>query len=80
MHEILISEEEIHHCVKSGDYYTILPMLPELVDKKNKEPNVFTKEFSSADNTLDLNDTIELLKKHKLMRDDVVLMKNELLR
>ncbi len=30
LHEILVSEEEVHHCVKRGDYYAIRPMLPEL--------------------------------------------------
>ena len=30
LHEILISEEEIHHCVQRGAYYAIQPMLPEL--------------------------------------------------
>ena len=30
LHEILISEEECHRSVERGDYYAILPMLPEL--------------------------------------------------
>ncbi len=28
--EVLVSEEEIHHCVKRGNYYVIKSMLPEL--------------------------------------------------
>src|SRR5690349_12538262 len=30
LHEIMVSEEEIHHCVKRGSYYAIRSMLPEL--------------------------------------------------
>lgn len=81
MHEIMVSEEEIHHCIKRGDYYAILPMLPELIQENKKEDNSLTKEFSSADRVLDLEDTVDLLKKHDLMSEDVNLQKDhELLR
>jgi UDP-glucose 4-epimerase len=71
VHEILVSEEEANHCVKRGRYYAIMSMLPELRDKSAKEPNALTKEFSSADAVLDLKNTIKLLKKNKLMVEDV---------
>jgi len=81
MHEIMVSEEEINHCVKRGGYYVIRPMLPELRENDEKEPNVLTKEFSSMDNVLSLNDTSLLLKKHGLMIEDVDLFQEgELLR
>jgi UDP-glucose 4-epimerase len=81
MHEIMISEEEANHCVKRGNYYAILPMLPELRDTGNHESNALTKEFSSADVALDLTGTMALLKKHGLMIEDVDLSHNqELLR
>jgi len=81
MHEILISEEEIHRCVKRADYYAIRPMLPELSSGDECEPNALTKEFSSADNVLDLASTITLLKKHRLMIEDTDLsQRGELLR
>jgi len=67
MHEIMVSEEEANHCIKRGDYYAILPMLPELRDKNEKAINALKKEFSSADNVLNFKDTISLLKKHNLM-------------
>jgi UDP-glucose 4-epimerase len=35
MHEIMVSEEEAHHCVKRGNYYAILPMLPELAARSS---------------------------------------------
>jgi UDP-glucose 4-epimerase len=81
IHEILISEEEANHCVVRGKYYAILPMLPELRDPKAHEPNALDKEFSSGDVVLDLPATIELLKRHKLMIEDMELSSDrELLR
>ena len=80
MHEIMVSEEEAHHCVARGDYYAILSMLPELSDPQKSEPNVLSKEFSSEDTVLSLEQTIALLKDHNLMVEDVELEDTELLR
>ena len=80
MHEIMVSEEEAHHCVARGDYYVILSMLPELSDPEKREINALTKEFSSKDMVLNLEETIMLLKKHNLMVEDVTLEDAELLR
>lgn len=81
MHEILISEEEVHHCVRRGGYYAIQPMLPELRQGPASEPNALAKEYSSGDEVLDLAGTAALLKKHRLMIDDVELGdREELLR
>jgi FlaA1/EpsC-like NDP-sugar epimerase len=71
IHEILVSEEEANHCVERGEYYAILPMLPELGDPDRHEVNALGKEFSSADVVLDMEKTVALLKKHKLMVEDV---------
>jgi FlaA1/EpsC-like NDP-sugar epimerase len=81
MHEILVSEEEAHHCIARGAYYAIRPMLPELCNGTACEPNALTKEYSSGDDVLSLQDTAALLKKHKLMLEDVHLAQgDELLR
>ena len=80
MHEIMVSEEEAHHCVARGDYYAILSMLPELSDPQKSEPNVLSKEFSSEDTVLSLEQTIALLRDHNLMVEDVELEDTELLR
>jgi UDP-glucose 4-epimerase len=81
MHEILISEEEIHHCVQRGAYYAIQPMLPELRQGSVSEPNALVKEYSSGDDVLDLAGTATLLRKHRLMVEDVdVGDRSELLR
>lgn len=66
MHEIMVSEEECHHVVKRGDYYAILPMLPELLCDGESLPNALTAEFSSADRVMTLHETEALLKKHHL--------------
>ena len=71
MHEILISEEEVHHCVQRGAYYAIQPMLPELRQGAVSEPNALVKEYSSGDDVLDLAGTAALLRKHRLMVEDV---------
>ena len=67
MHEILVSEEECHHVIKRGDYYVILPMLPELRTLNKNVPNALDSEFCSADNVLDLEGTIELMAQHNLI-------------
>ena len=59
IHEILISEEEIHHCVQRGAYYAIQPMLPELRQDSVSEPNALVKEYSSGDDVLDLAGTAD---------------------
>lgn len=66
MHEIMISEEEIHHAHKVGNYYSIRSMLPELNSEVQTKP-VLVKEYSSNDEVSDLQGTIALLEKHGLM-------------
>lgn len=81
MHEIMVSEEEANQCVKSGDYYAIKSMLPELNDKSDARRQALVGEFSSSDHPLNLKETIELLKKHTLMVGDLKNQPNgELLR
>ena len=69
MHEIMVSEEEANHCVRRGDYYAILPMLPEL-RQPGTEARALTAEFSSADKVLDLQGTTDLLARHRLLVED----------
>jgi len=79
MHEVLVSEEEVHHCARRGDYYAVRSMLPELAGPD--EPNALTAEFSSAGPVLDLPGTEALLRAHRLMVDDpLVYDDGELLR
>lgn len=66
MHEIMISEEEIHHSHQVGNYYAIRSMLPEIGQYKGQNAEL-AKEYSSGDEVLDLAGTIALLTKHGLM-------------
>jgi FlaA1/EpsC-like NDP-sugar epimerase len=68
VHEILVSEEEAHRTTDRGDYYTIMPMLPELVTAKMKSP--LEKEYSSNDLLMTKPELAELLKKHNLRVED----------
>jgi len=66
MHEIMVSEEECHHTERRGEYYAILPMLPELQKNRNYAKGALQKEFSSKDNMVDFKGTVELLETHDL--------------
>jgi FlaA1/EpsC-like NDP-sugar epimerase len=66
MHEIMVSEEEAHHCVRRGEYFAILPMLPEL-RRGAAKANALKGEFSSADTVLGKDATRKLLAKHDLV-------------
>ncbi len=68
LHEILVSEEECRHTILRGDYYVILPMLPELCELE-KTVGVLNKEYSSGDEVVSLEETIKLLKSHSLLID-----------
>jgi UDP-glucose 4-epimerase len=67
MHEILISEEEAHHCIQRGRYYVILPMLPELRSSGERTKNALSREYSSGDETLSRAATESLLRRHGLL-------------
>ena len=71
MHEIMVSDEEANHCVKRGNYFAIQPMLPELSAGGRLKRPALAKELSSADNVGDLGNTVDLLKKNRLMVEDV---------
>jgi UDP-glucose 4-epimerase len=71
MHEIMVSDEEAHHCMRRKDYLVIVPMLPELsVAGRDKTP-ALSREFSSADNILSPKATLDLLKRNRLMVENV---------
>lgn len=83
MHEILVSEEESHHCARRDQFYVILPFLPEL-KHGSAQTSVLSHEYSSHDSVLDLNETTELLRRHKLLleqnKEPLSMLDEELLR
>jgi len=78
IHEILVSEEEAHRAIERGEYYAIMPMLPEL-----RLPKVTAKtledEYSSADNVMAKAELAELLKRYKLLVEDRAVLEEDLL-
>jgi UDP-glucose 4-epimerase len=70
LHEVLVSEEEVHHCVKRGSYYVIRPMLPELGGRADAQRNALNREYSSGEGVLSLAATVQLLKRNRLMVED----------
>lgn len=77
LHEIMVSEEECQHVAETQGHYIILPMLPELAGKRKTAKSALTKEFSSGDSVVNLEKTVSLLKKHKLMVEDRVAAEGE---
>ncbi len=77
-HEILVSEEEAHRTVERGDYYAIMPMLPELRLSKVTEKTL-KGEYSSADNIMAKAELAKLLRKYKLMVGDRTVFEEDLL-
>ena len=70
VHEILISEEEAHRSVARDSYYVILPMLPELRNEHSGSP-CLSRQYSSADNLMTLEETASMLRKQGLMLENV---------
>ncbi|MFN0277747.1 MAG: polysaccharide biosynthesis protein [Pyrinomonadaceae bacterium] len=60
VHEIMVSEEECFRTVERGDYYVILPVLPELRSEQDIKP-ALTNEYSSRDNNLSVDELLKLL-------------------
>ncbi|KGP75882.1 polysaccharide biosynthesis protein [Desulfosporosinus sp. Tol-M] len=79
VHEILISEEEAWRAYDRGDYYAIKPMLPELFEAEMGQ-QALSKEYSSGDFLMSLEETESLLRKHHLILGQNNQEEGELLR
>jgi FlaA1/EpsC-like NDP-sugar epimerase len=78
--EILVSEEEVNHTIRRGDYFVIRPALPELRNGDSTLPPALKKELSSGDFVLDYAQTVDLLQRNRLMLDTSRSDATELLR
>ncbi len=67
LHEVLVSEEECHHAYRQGRYYVISSMLPELSGDFDAESANLKGEYSSANDTVDLDATAALLERNQLL-------------
>lgn len=70
IHEILISEEECNRATDRGKYFVIYPMLPEL-SIRYKRKSTLKKEYSSKDNVMSKKQLYDLLKKNRLLVEDI---------
>lgn len=61
VHEIMVSEEECFRTVERGDYYAIMPVLPELRDDEDFTP-ALTTEYSSKDDNISIEQLKILLR------------------
>ena len=60
VHEIMVSEEECFRTSERGEYYVIMPVLPELRGEAEFKP-ALTAEYSSKDNNISIAELRELL-------------------
>jgi FlaA1/EpsC-like NDP-sugar epimerase len=60
IHEIMVSEEECFRTVERGEYYVILPVLPELREKIDAS-DFLESEYSSKDKNISVGELKELL-------------------
>jgi UDP-glucose 4-epimerase len=60
VHEIMVSEEECYRTIEQGDYFVILPVLPELRDGTDFV-QALSNEYSSRDNNISIDELRELL-------------------
>ena len=60
VHEIMVSEEECYRTIEQGDYYVILPVLPELRDGADFV-QALQNEYSSRDDNISIPELRELL-------------------
>lgn len=78
VHEILVSEEEAQRAVQRNGYYAIMPILPELRSPAT-DASPLGKEYSSADGIMTEAELTGLLRKHKLLVEDRIELRGELL-
>ncbi len=67
LHEIIISDEEAQYTVRRGDYLAIRSMLPELQSHAAEAIAGMTREYSSADSVIDLDETRRMLSLHRML-------------
>lgn len=79
IHEILVSEEEAHRTIKRGNYYVILPILPE-IRGDTVEGEVLGQEYSSADAIMSKDEVRVLLESYNLLLDGNSIQDGELIR
>jgi FlaA1/EpsC-like NDP-sugar epimerase len=79
VHESLVSDEEAKRTIEREGYYVIQPMLPELTTPQ-EGARYLSREYSSENNTMTLDETSSLLRQEGLMPEDANMITVEVLR
>lgn len=66
IHEVLVAEDEVYRTVILDNYYVIKPLLPEIEAQVTDQP-VLDREYSSAHNVMNLQETEALLRDNQLI-------------
>jgi len=83
IHEIMISEEEAYRTVRRDRWYVIRPMLPEVANGDGVAGDgagCLEGAYSSEDRVMSLEETTAMLRERRLMLEDNVETRVELLR
>lgn len=78
LHEILVSDEEAHLTIEQGDYYVILPILPELRPAELGVPTL-EGEYSSSAGLMSPDELTAFLDKHNLLPDHELVLEEDML-
>lgn len=66
IHESLVSEEEGFRTIQRGDYYAIMPMLPEICNEPQQDLCI-KQEYSSGNSLMSEEEVSELLRSNDLL-------------
>lgn len=83
VHEIMVSDEEAYRTVRRGQWYVIRPMLPEVAGEDGiggDGAGCLKGAYSSNDDVMSLDEAAAMLRAHRLMLEDNVESRQELLR
>jgi len=83
IHEIMVSEEEAYRTVRRGRWYVIRPMLPEVANGDGVAGDgagCLERAYSSEDCVMSIEETTAMLRERRLMLEDNVETRVELLR
>jgi UDP-glucose 4-epimerase len=80
LHEILVSEEEIHRTRERAGYYAILPILPELRTSCDDGEAPLSCEYSSCQALMEVPELAVFLKGNRMSVDELLHGERELLR
>lgn len=71
-HEALVSDEEAHRTTQRGEYYVVLPILPELQSGEYSPADIAHSEYDSRKDLMTKKEIRDLLEKHDLLRPHAI--------